>query len=355
MHAHPSADIITWLITGNKLLYIFYGADEFSQREELAKLCREFASQQLGDLNTTKLDGARLSLDQLRTACNVVPFFAEKRVIVINGLLARFEPKQPREDGGHGAGRRASKSGLDKEDLAQLLLSLPDPIVVVTLDGQIRASANPLLKLLESAASVRAFQVPAGHALVRWILARFEEKGGKASRGAAERLASLVGPDLRVLDSEVEKLTVYAAGREVQRSDVDQLVPEAHQDTVFDLINALLRGEQGQALSLLRDLLGTGAAATQLLFMITRQFRHLLLAKDSTGAGRVGLTAAQRSAGLNEWGLSRCRELARRYTWSQLEGVYERLLEVDVASKTGRIDPAIALELLTVELCMRAK
>ena len=65
--------------------YVFHGADEFTRAETLADFKRRLGPPDTVDLNTTLLDGARLTLAELRHACDTVPFLAEKRLVIVQG------------------------------------------------------------------------------------------------------------------------------------------------------------------------------------------------------------------------------------------------------------------------------
>ena len=52
--------------------------------------------------------------------------------------------------------------------------------------------------------------------------------------------------------------------------------------------------------------------------------------------------------------LRRTLQQASRYTLPRLKEVYHKLLETDLAIKTGRYDAELALNILIAELCQRA-
>ena len=91
--------------------------------------------------NTSTFDGQKLTPSELRGVCETVPFLAEKRLVIIQGLLGRFEPK----------GRTRSRKGADKgggndaRSFAEAMSNIPESTVVVLTDGRIK-STNTLLK-----------------------------------------------------------------------------------------------------------------------------------------------------------------------------------------------------------------
>ena len=69
--------------------YVFHGTDELSRAETLADFRSRLGSADMADLNTTFLDGRKTSLAEMRHACDAIPFLAEKRLVIVEGLLAR--------------------------------------------------------------------------------------------------------------------------------------------------------------------------------------------------------------------------------------------------------------------------
>mgnify|MGYP001590285205 CR=1 FL=1 len=170
------------------------------------------------------------------------------------------------------------------------------------------------------------------------------------SPAAVRLLADLVGADLGVLTGEIEKLCLYGRGRRIEETDVRLLVNHAREASVFSLVDALVQRQTPQALRALHQLLDEGAVAPYLLFMITRQFRFLLRAQELVSQGLRQEVLAQR-LGLSGYPLRKTLQQAEEYEAERLEEVYRGLRDTDLAVKTGRQDPELALDLLVAELC----
>ncbi len=75
------------------MLYILSGQDDFSLTQSLEEIKRGIGEQAILAASTTTLDGQQSTLDQLGTVCETMPFLAERRLVIIKGLLERFESK----------------------------------------------------------------------------------------------------------------------------------------------------------------------------------------------------------------------------------------------------------------------
>jgi DNA polymerase III delta subunit len=82
-----------WSITEVDLLYILWGEDEFSLEEKLLEIKKNLGDVSLLPTNTNILDGQKLSLRELEAIGGAMPFLSAKRLVIIKGLLGRFESR----------------------------------------------------------------------------------------------------------------------------------------------------------------------------------------------------------------------------------------------------------------------
>lgn len=327
------------------MYYIFHGDDEFTRSEAVADLKAKLGDQATADINTTLLDGRNLTLPELIHACDAIPFMGERRLVIIEDMLQRFDPK------------KGGRSEADQQLVAGLrnyLPQLPETTRLVFVESKPLHGNNPILKQAQrdKQAYVRAFEVPRRGAVSRWITRRVEAKGGKIQSGAVMALAAYGGEDLRLLDQEIEKLLTYVGNRPITEADVRRLVPAATESDIFAMVDALGQRNRQQALIRLHELLEAGEPPTYLLYMITRQFRIITQVKELVGKG-ARLPAIQSRLGLHPFVAEKALAQARNFSLSQLNTIYGKILETDEAIKTGRLEPELALDLLVAELVTR--
>ena len=94
-------------------------------------------------------------------------------------------------------------------------------------------------------------------------------------------MADLVGGDLWTLDQELEKLSLYAAGREIGEQDVRLMVSQVREASIFEAVDAMIDGRSQVALRLLAQLRDDGREPQYIIAMVERQLRLLALAQDS--------------------------------------------------------------------------
>jgi DNA polymerase-3 subunit delta len=331
---------------GCDLLYILQGEDDFSLARALDEIKKGLGDSSLLSTNTTLLDGKQLTPDQLRMVVETVPFLAEKRLVIVQGLLGRFESAKPRR------GKKSlSSNGRDNDvsSFAAAMANLPESTVLVLTDGRIK-SANPLFKQL-SGAKVMAFPLLKGDILRQWINKEATAQGAAISPQAVDLLARLVGGNLWIMSSEINKLALFASGRRVEEEDIKAVVSSAQEANVFAMVDAILDFKVGVAENLLEQLLQQGASPAYLLVMLSRQVRLVVRAKELRRQRRPETEIQSRLGLKSEYPLRKTLEQAQRYPLERLKLVYKRLLQADLSIKTGRYDGGLALNLLIADLC----
>lgn len=343
------------------MFLLLHGADEFSAREELARL------RESGDFefNQDTFSGDDADFAQMRTICDTLPFLSERRLVVLLGL-----PKRKRGSGGDagetddgaesaepapkasGKGRKKS-GGADPKAFLQALADyaahVPDTTTLVVVAGELLETSNPLLKAAQQHGKVRAFTVPKGAQLDEWISRRAQAGGARIAPDAARLLVESVGDNLRLLSSEIEKLCAYV-GRDgrIGVEQVRALTPQISQSRVFDLTDALARRDRGRALALLHELLANGESPLGIVALTAAQTRALIQVKALSERGMRAPQIAQ-TAGLAPFVVEKSLPLARQFSMAQLEAAHRALLDVDVALKSSQMSPELALDLLTLQ------
>lgn len=338
------------------MFYILHGEEEFGLSEELARLRAIMAEDDpaMAELNTSLLDGDRLTLGELRHACDAIPFMTDRRLVVVKGLLSRLSP------GGRGAGQAATggeepaANRALRDDLAAYLPNLPPTTRLVFVEDRELPSSHPILKVAQAEgkkenAFVRLCKKPKDWELPNWIRQRVRSKGGNIDSEATEVLAALVGSDLRLLDQELDKLLIYTDGQPVTAQDVRLLVSRSRETSIFDLVDNVGRRETGRALRLLHHLLDEGEPPPYLLAMLARQVRILIQVSELQAQG-LTLDEMAKRLKLHPFVVKKGMAQAQNFELPQLEEAHQRLVETDWSIKRGDVEAVVALDMLVVGL-----
>lgn len=331
------------------MLHILYGQDDFSLRQAVERIKTGLGAPEMLAVNTTSLDGEHLTLKELKGNCNTSPFLSSARLVIVNGLLSRFEPKFGRLRSGKQSITEAKVEQGEWKALDSYIKQMPATTVLILIESRI-GNRNPLLMELSPLAKVQAFPLLRGKNLRAWIQQRATKGGGTITAQAVDLLAELIGGDLWAMSSEISKLLLYAQGRTIGEGEVRQLVSHAQEASIFALVDAVIEGQIETAQRTLHQLSQEGAVPTYILVMITRQLRLIAQAKEMiSGASRRQI---QDNLGLpSTYTLDKVLKQAKLYDFERITQTYHKLLETDLAIKTGKYNDRLAIELLVTDLC----
>jgi len=328
------------------LLYVLLGEDDFSLRRSLEEIKGSIGDPAILATNTTVLEGQQVTLDRLRTVCETVPFLAERRLVIINGLLERFEAKSKSSRGKSGVKQNEYKS------LGEYFGKIPESTILVLIDGKI-TGRNPLLRELSARAKVKSFPLLKGAELRQWMQRRVGEMGGSISPPAVDLLARFVGGNLWLMTNEIDKLVLFTSGRRIEEEDVRLVVSYAQEANVFAMVDAILEFKAGVAEQLLQQLLQRGAAPAYLLVMLSRQLQTIVRVKALRNQRKPEIEIQNKLGLTSDFALRKTLEQADRYPVERIKEAYNKILEADLSIKTGKYDGELALNILIAELCQK--
>jgi DNA polymerase-3 subunit delta len=317
--------------------YIFHGDDDLRIEEEVVKMRAKMGSTPNADLNTSAFDGASTDAAEVLASASAYPFLADKRLVIVRGMLAHITRK--------GAGETGKKA---VERLAHELPTLPDYARVVFWEREKLPDAHKVIKAARESEHgfEKAFDAPKDG--TQWIIRRAADHyNAQIEPQAAAALASVATGDMRRADNELLKLVAYVDGtRPIRESDVELLTPYVAEATVFQFADAIAEGRGQLALELLGRLREQQEDIFPIYGMIVRQFRLLLLAKSHLASGGYINTLGDAIGTKSSFVVDKVAKQSRRFELDQLESIYRTLQKYDRDMKTGVIEPTLALDLL---------
>ena len=325
---------------GAALVHILYGPDDFTLRQRLEEIKGTLGDRESLALNTAVMDGRRLTPAPLIETCNTIPFLASWRLVIVEGLLERFEPAA--------TGKRPEVS--EWQGLIEFLPNAPPTTALAFIDGKL-TKANPLLRKLGKLATVEDFPALRGDGLQQWVRDRVAGQGAEISERAVRALVETAGDDLWVLANEIEKLSLYAKGRRIDEADVRQVTSCVREANIFAMVDAMAEKRLPVAMRLLHQLLTAGTPPTYLLTMMARQVRLMVQAKEMGPRSNLSIEEKRQQLGVSAmYPLQRLLGQSAGHSRERLVAIYESILDTDMAIKTGRWPDELALDLLLVEV-----
>jgi DNA polymerase-3 subunit delta len=230
----------------------------------------------------------------------------------------------------------------------------PNPSTCLVLVGDKIDVRFRAFVALRKAGYLHVFAPLRDQALGGWLRAEARARRIALDGEAASALAALAGPELGRLSQALDQLALYVGnGRPITVDDVEDLVAETRQRSIFELTKAIGAGEVERSLHLLANMLRNREPPLRIQYMLARTIRQIWRAKElaASGAARPEIAAA---VGMSPYFLDDVLVPARRMSPAALARALERLYRADLALKSSRVDPDLLVSRLVQELAQDA-
>ena len=314
------------------MIIYLYGPDTFRSRRYLHEQVAKFKkARDPGGYNVDVLDAKKESPEKIMGAILAMPFLAERRLVVLENLLA----SNKKEFLADFAGRL--KAG-----------RLPDNTVIIVWQTEAIAKikeAGELDKLLKKEQYAQEFEQLAGSQLLTWIKQELARLGTSAEPAALDLLVKELFGDVWALQGVLEQLASYAGQRAITTADVSLFIEKKFADAIFSLIDELVAGRPKEALRRLLEQRRFGSEDGYIFLMALRQFRVILAMRDALDRDqRITSDELAKQLKIHPFVAKKSLPIARKFPLPTLSARYRELLEIDRQTKTGPGELPVLLE-----------
>jgi DNA polymerase-3 subunit delta len=284
--------------------------------------------------NQDVYDLKETSIDTIINTARTLPMMAPRRLVVAKGI-----------------------DGAKADTLAPLTdyAADPNPQTCLVLVGDKIDTRFKAFQVLRKAGFLHEFPALRDRELGAWITREAKQRKQAITAEAVAALAESAGPELGRIAQALEQLSLYVDTRgSITLDDVEALIPETRQRSVFELTKAIGDGDGTRALRILANMFRNREPALRVEFMLARQLRQIWRAKElsAQGAGRDQIASA---IGVPPFFLDDILAPARRMSHQALARGFERLYQVDRALKSSRVDGELLLSRLVEQLSLGAR
>ena len=267
--------------------------------------------------------------DEIVSIADTMPFFADRRVIVIEG------------------GSFLNKKNSDK--IFELIQNLSESSVIIFVESQIDGR-NKLFTLVSKKGTVAYFDTPDNQTLIKWVKGLFSQDNIAIEDAAIYKLLENTGNDMSRIATEVEKIKCYGLDKErISLADVESLSTDAVEDKIFEMIDEITKKNKARTLKLYDDLKYLKTDAMSILALITNQYNRLLKTSEVLVRGN-DVKQVTSILKIQDWIAKKYIAISKNYTTRQLLECVNLCVDTDNAIKTGRMKKDLAVEMLILRL-----
>lgn len=323
--------------TGDVLF--LYGAEDYLMEWAVSRLIVRYVDEAWRNLDVRYLEGDNVSAYDIISEARAYSMFSERRVLIVRDYL----PLR----------RKSAVAGGD--ELLEFARSGQDACILIFVlsarfAGDMTAYARKLVKSADSYEFARLEKPD----LRSFINKRVHDGGRMIGRRELEYLIDLTGYynkgseyDLTRLDADVDKLVRASSEDNITSGLIEELLVGDSDRYVFNLVDAVVRGDRSAALGIAETIIREEDGAMQVTALLTKQFEIMYDALELAADG-YSIAQMAKMTGVNEFRFKKAYQAATAYRKERLAVLLTKLYNIDRDIKRGDIDKDVALELFAV-------
>ena len=314
-----------------KPIYAVAGDDAYLRDESIRAITRRAVDGGDTEMALSRVIGDHAKLAEVLDEVRTLPFLAKSRVVVVDNADPFITTY-----------RKELEAYAEK----------PSSSGVLILSAKSWPGNTKLAKLLDKVGLAIECKTPDERDLPTWLIELAKTRAKVAlDLDAARFLVELVGPEVGLLASEVEKLAVYVGDRaQIRREDVARMVGSGRIEKIFAVLDAATAGDGQEALEDLDHLLASGEAPFKLIGGMTYSLRKLHHAGQLRLA-RVDLKSACQAAGIYPNSVEKTAKQHKHLGPTRVAAIPQILLAADLDIKgNSTLPPRVVLERLLFNL-----
>ncbi|UPA23117.1 DNA polymerase III subunit delta [Candidatus Peribacteria bacterium] len=292
--------------------FLFTGENTFLLRTERHRWMQEFRKKH-GEDNCTIIDGQKLTIRTLLDDVAVLPFLADKRLVIVDTV-----PK------------------CSREEVQALAAGIHPQVIVAFCDPKPDKRSSGVKEILATA-DVKEFAPLKGSALRQWADTFARDEGATLEPAARDALIEFLGEDMDLLSQEIRKLALYATGRSVTRMDVEMMTIPSDEGIVWRMTDLLCEGSRIEALTYAKRMLDRGGDAYGLWAILLSMLKNLVLVRAAVQSGMTSSKDIADATAVHIFALRSLLPYAKRIKDEDTKRFLEWAVHADRDLKTGVI------------------
>ncbi len=312
---------------------LLLGTDPYLRDRCRKALIEKFVPEAARDWAVTKLSAAGGGWEEMLERAQTVPMLSPHQIIFLDGMEALE--------------RLGDDSSEEITEALKAYLKDPAPFSIVVFEAEALDGRRWVSKLLAANALVVELSTGA-ESMAAFASDMAREMGAQIDPAATAELVEAVNGEPAKIRLELQKLSLYAAGRKIEVADVEALVVSARKYTVWRLTEVLAARDRHAAMDFFDCLLREGEQPAGMVGALAWTYRKLIEARElPSGTNQF---QASRDLGMRPESAGVAMAQARKFTREQLlEGIVA-LAEADSALKSGGPNPRATMEFLIARL-----
>jgi len=307
--------------------YLLYGTEIFLIEQELKKIINKY---KVDEISITKYD---LSIDSLKSILDdsmTISLFEETKLIVVNNSNIFNRGKN--------------------DDYIELLiqyLSNPNPgtVLVFINPSATIDSTKKISKLIKEKGVVKELNTTNPNELIKNICS-----GYKIDRECINLLIDRVGNNISIIENELKKLMIYKLeDKIITKEDIINLTSVNIDTDIFKFIDYIIQKDKDLAMKIYKEMIKQGEEPIKIIALLASKFRLMYQAVELTRSG-CSQQDISSTLGVHIYPVKLAIQAGLKYNNKLLLNYLDKLADLDISIKTGKIEPVLGLELFILDV-----
>lgn len=322
--------------------YVFCGLDEELIKSSIDHIIKKVLDKDFLDLNFIKIDGLTSTFDEIENACETLPFFGDKKVVLV--YRANFLKDKPDKEGAK-----------TYTEILKYIKDLPQHTILIMYylfnDKRDTPKKNKKLSTLDKYVKVVHCDKLKKDKYYKKIEDIFKENGRTIGKVQLKYFADKVQNNFDIIKREIDKLDCYALGRELTKEDIDKLIPNKSEDDIFDLVEYISLRKVEKAIDLLDELLFKADQHMLIISSIGNHFKRLYEIKIYLLKGKK-LEFFISKYRLPQFVCEKLMNQASKFSLKQLNQLIKVCVNTEIKLKSSITDKQMEMELMLFKTFM---
>lgn len=210
-------------------------------------------------------------------------------------------------------------------------------------------SRKKIVNLIKKYGIVKKLEVNDNY-LNDYVSNYLKDNGYKINNGDVVYFINRVGNNINNVTNELDKLMLYKINDKIiNRNDIDLLTVENIDDSIYDLVNCILKNDNEKAIKLYNNFIDNGMDVNQIVAIIAAQIRLLYQVKRLYNSGKSNDEIAKILEFKSVYRVKYLLNDSYYYSESDLVKYLSKLADIDNAIKTSNGDGNMLMQLFIVK------
>lgn len=323
----------TALKKSKERIFLFNGDENFLKSEGISLILSKYDGSYDEDLDIYRAEGKDVNEDQVGIELDTVSMFNENKIVIIDNV---------------------DKCTVKTKNVIKKWLENPNENVVALFSTSEKVSPKKVkfFEQFEKCAIVVNCSKLEYDDLIKWIIDGFEQIKKTIDEDAIKFLIDMVGFDLYKMYNEIKKISIYTREREkVTLKDVEKVVSDIRDDSVFDLVNSIINRDMNKSLKMVSNVVkDRSSQAILLISLLLRQFKHITIFMNLNSKAVSEVDMAQK-IGINPYFLKDLRSQSYNFKNVDIFKIFNKLLLTDLKLKSSPLSCNAVIENFIMEFC----